>query len=66
MKKHLHPKWYENCIVYCNGKPIMKIGSTKPELHVEVWSGIHPFYTGYQKQLDTEGRIEKFMRKYGM
>jgi large subunit ribosomal protein L31 len=44
----------------------MKIGSTKPQLNVEIWSGIHPFYTGSQKQLDTEGRIEKFMRKYGM
>lgn len=44
----------------------MTIGSTKPELHVDVWSGNHPFYTGTQKMIDTEGRVERFMRKYGM
>jgi large subunit ribosomal protein L31 len=31
-----------------------------------VWSGNHPFYTGTQKILDTEGRVDRFMRKYGM
>lgn len=44
----------------------MTIGSTKPELHVDVWSGNHPFFTGTQKIIDTEGRVERFMRKYGM
>ena len=44
----------------------MTVGSTKPELHVDVWSGNHPFYTGTQKMIDTEGRVERFMRKYGM
>jgi large subunit ribosomal protein L31 len=41
-------------------------GSTAPEIHVDVWSGNHPFYTGTQKILDTEGRVDRFMRKYGM
>jgi large subunit ribosomal protein L31 len=44
----------------------MTTGSTQPELHVDVWSGNHPFYTGTQKILDTEGRVDRFMRKYGM
>ena len=44
----------------------MTTGSTSPELHVDVWSGNHPFYTGTQKILDTEGRVDRFMRKYGM
>jgi large subunit ribosomal protein L31 len=44
----------------------MTVGSTKPELHVDVWSGNHPFYTGTQKIIDTEGRVERFLRKYGM
>jgi len=44
----------------------MTVGSTKPELSVDIWSGNHPFYTGSQKMLDTEGRVEKFMRKYGI
>jgi large subunit ribosomal protein L31 len=44
----------------------MTTGSTSPELNVDVWSGNHPFYTGTQKILDTEGRVDRFMRKYGM
>ena len=44
----------------------MKVGSTRPKLNVDIWSGNHPFYTGSQKILDTEGRVERFMRKYGM
>jgi large subunit ribosomal protein L31 len=44
----------------------MTTGSTHPEIHVDVWSGNHPFYTGTQKILDTEGRVDRFMRKYGM
>jgi large subunit ribosomal protein L31 len=52
--------------VICNGEVVMTTGSTSPELHVDVWSGNHPFYTGTQKILDTEGRVDRFMRKYGM
>ncbi|MGB0562156.1 MAG: 50S ribosomal protein L31, partial [Spirulinaceae cyanobacterium] len=37
-----------------------------PEINVEIWSGNHPFYTGTQKIIDTEGRVERFMRKFGM
>jgi large subunit ribosomal protein L31 len=52
--------------VICNGEVIAVVGSTKPELHVEVWSGNHPFFTGTQKIIDTEGRVERFLRKYKM
>jgi len=52
--------------VICNGEVVMTTGSTQSELHVDVWSGNHPFYTGTQKILDTEGRVDRFMRKYGM
>ena len=38
----------------------------KREIHVDVWSGNHPFFTGTQKILDTEGRVDRFMKKYGM
>jgi large subunit ribosomal protein L31 len=44
----------------------MTIGSTQPEINVDVWSGNHPFYTGTQKIIDTEGRVDRFLRKYGM
>lgn len=50
----------------CNGEHVMTIGSTKPEINVDVWSGNHPFFTGTQKIIDTEGRVERFLRKYGM
>ncbi|NJL44613.1 MAG: 50S ribosomal protein L31 [Leptolyngbyaceae cyanobacterium SM2_3_12] len=65
-KPDIHPTWYPAAKVYCDGKEIMTVGSTKPDLHVDVWSGNHPFYTGTQKIIDTEGRVERFMRKYGM
>lgn len=39
-------------------------GSTKPEIRVEICSNCHPFYTGHQKIVDSEGRVERFLRKY--
>ena len=63
-KAEIHPTWYPDAKVYCNGEVIMTVGSTKPEISVEVWSGNHPFYTGTQKIMDTEGRVDRFMRKY--
>ena len=65
-KADIHPTWYPDAKVICNGTVVMTTGSTQPELHVDVWSGNHPFYTGTQKILDTEGRVDRFMRKYGM
>lgn len=62
-KKGLHPNWY-NTKVYCDGKLILEVGSTKEELYVDIWSGNHPFYTGSQRIIDAEGRVEKFARKY--
>ncbi len=62
-KKNLHPDWYKTKI-YCDGNLILEIGSTRKELFVDIWSGNHPFYTGSQKILDTEERLEKFERKY--
>jgi len=58
--------WYPEAKVICNGELVMTVGSTKPEIHVEVWSGNHPFYTGTQKMIDTEGRVDRFLRKYKM
>nr|YP_009227419.1 ribosomal protein L31 [Sargassum thunbergii]YP_009243795.1 ribsomal protein L31 [Sargassum horneri]YP_010471300.1 50S ribosomal protein L31 [Sargassum confusum]QXI87582.1 ribosomal protein L31 [Sargassum muticum]UEP18076.1 ribosomal protein L31 [Sargassum kjellmanianum]UVW81620.1 50S ribosomal protein L31 [Sargassum siliquastrum]AKO62566.1 ribsomal protein L31 [Sargassum horneri]AMB49169.1 ribosomal protein L31 [Sargassum thunbergii] len=64
VKKKLHPEWFENTKVYYDGQLIMIVGSTKPELHVDIWSGNHPFYTGSQRIIDTEGRVERFLKKY--
>ncbi len=65
-KPGIHPNWYPDAKVICNGEVVMTTGSTQPEIHVDVWSGNHPFFTGTQKILDTEGRVDRFMRKYGM
>ena len=65
-KKDIHPTWYPDAKVICNGEVVMTTGSTQPEIQVDVWSGNHPFFTGTQKILDTEGRVDRFMRKYGM
>ena len=65
-KTSVHPNWYSNAKVYCDGQLILKIGSTRPKLYVDIWSGNHPFYTGSQKVLDTEGRVERLMRRYGI
>jgi len=48
-KREIHPTWYPDAKVFCDGKLVFTTGSTKPELHVDVWSGNHPFYTGSQK-----------------
>ena len=63
-KKGLHPK-YHNTKVYCDGQVVLEVGTTKEELVVDIWSGNHPFYTGSQKIIDTEGRVDKFEKKYG-
>jgi len=65
-KKDIHPTWYPESKVYCDGQLIMTVGSTREQLNVDIWSGNHPFYTGTQRLLDSEGRVEIFMRKYGM
>ena len=65
-KPDIHPTWYPESKVIFNGEVVMTVGSTQPEIHVDVWSGNHPFYTGTQKIIDTEGRVDRFLRKYGM
>jgi large subunit ribosomal protein L31 len=64
MKKAIHPTYYPNCKVFHNGQVVMTTGATVPELHVEVWSGSHPFFTGKQTFVDSAGRVEKFQRKF--
>lgn len=64
MKKDIHPKM-QVCKVYCDGDTVMETYSTKQELTVDVWSGNHPFYTGQQRFIDTEGRVEKFQKRFG-
>ena len=65
MKEGIHPKYYQ-ATVTCNCGNTFVTGSTKPEIHVEVCSKCHSFYTGQQKTVRADGRIDKFNRKYGV
>jgi len=64
VKKNIHPKLVP-CKVICEGQVVLETYSTKPEVHVDVWAGNHPFYTGQQRFIDTEGRVEKFQKRFG-
>ena len=64
MKEGLHPE-YQQATVTCNCGNTFTTGSTKKEIHVEICSACHPFYTGQQKATQARGRIDKFNKKYG-
>jgi len=63
-KADIHPKWFPQTPILCDGKPLCFIGSTRRELQMDIWLGNHPFYTDSQVLIDSEGRVEKFMKKY--
>ncbi len=65
MKTDIQPEYYQ-ATVTCNCGNTFVTGSTKKELHVEICSKCHPFYTGQQKASQARGRIEQFNKKYGM
>jgi large subunit ribosomal protein L31 len=65
-KSEIHPTWFSNAPVLSEGKTLCSIGSTKPQLQVDVWLGNHPFYTNSQTLVDSEGRVDRFMKKYGL
>ena len=63
MKAEIHPKYHDKAKVICACGNIFTVGSTVPEIHVELCSNCHPFYTGKQKLVDTAGRVEKFRQR---
>ena len=65
MKQGIHPK-YQTTTVTCACGNVIETRSTVPEIHVEICSNCHPFYTGKQKLVDTAGRVERFKKKYGL
>lgn len=62
LKSGIHPKYVE-ATVTCACGSTFKTRSTKPEIRVEICSQCHPFYTGRQKMVDTEGRVDRFVRR---
>ena len=65
MREGIHPDYYQAKVV-CNCGNEFVTGSTKEDIHVEICSKCHSFYTGQQKAVQARGRIDKFNKKYGV
>ena len=66
MKSTIHPEYHTEAKVTCSCGNTFTTGSTKPELRVEICSVCHPFFTGEQRIVDTEGRVERLRRRFGL
>lgn len=64
MKTNIHPAYHDIKVLCSCGSTWQTRSTMNKELHVEVCSNCHPFYTGKQKIVDTAGRVEKFRQKY--
>ncbi len=64
MKDKIHPKYYADATVTCSCGNTFTIGSTRKTLKVELCSKCHPFFTGERRLVDTEGRVERFKRRF--
>ena len=63
MKSDIHPK-YEDATITCACGHVFRTKSTVKEMHINTCSACHPFFTGSAKLIDTEGRVERFQKKY--
>ena len=63
MNTAIHPNYFEAAQIRCACGNAITVGSTLEEIHVELCSQCHPFYTGKQKLIDTAGRVDKFKKK---
>ena len=63
MKEGIHPTYYPDATVICACGNTWKTGSTRKEIRTDVCSKCHPFYTGEQRIVDTEGQVDRFYRK---
>lgn len=64
VKAKIHPEYYKEAKVICACGNTFTTGSTKKVLRVELCSKCHPFFTGERRLVDTEGRVERFKRRY--
>ncbi len=62
MKEKIHPEYFPKAKVKCVCGNTFTVGSTKPEISVEICSHCHPFYSGKEKMIDTAGRVERFKK----
>lgn len=63
MKKDIHPTWYPEAKVTCACGHTFTVGSTRAEIQVEICAKCHPFFTGENRFVDVQGRVEKFQEK---
>jgi large subunit ribosomal protein L31 len=63
MKTGIHPKYYPNATVICSCGNTWHTGSTKEVIHTDMCAQCHPFYTGEQRMVDTEGQVDRFYKK---
>ncbi len=63
MQKDIHPKYDINTKATCACGAVFLVGSTMPEIKMEICSNCHPFYTGNEKIMDTAGRVERFNKR---
>lgn len=66
MKTDIHPKFFEDAVVRCACGEVWTMGSTVQEVVVETCGKCHPFWTGEQRIVDSERRVERFLRRYNM
>ncbi|OGY23924.1 MAG: 50S ribosomal protein L31 [Candidatus Woykebacteria bacterium RBG_13_40_7b] len=63
MKPEIHPTYFPSAKITCACGNTVTVGSTKNDIHVEICNRCHPFFTGEEKYIDTEGRVERFKRR---
>jgi large subunit ribosomal protein L31 len=66
MKTGIHPEYYQDAVITCSCGNTYTTGSTKKELRVEICNRCHPFFTGEQRIIDTEGRVERLRRRFNL
>lgn len=66
MKTDIHPKYYREAQVVCACGNTFTTGATKELIRVEICSACHPFFTGEQRIVDTQGRVERLRRRFNL
>ena len=66
MKTTIHPEYHSEAQVVCSCGETYTTGSTKPMIRIEICSKCHPFFTGEQRIIDTEGRVERLKRRFSL
>ena len=66
MKTEIHPKYFADATVTCSCGNTWQTGATKAQIKVELCSQCHPFFTGEQRIVDTEGRVERLRRRFNL